>query len=64
MREPLRKKRGAKMQDSLAMLLKTHGEKMSLFYPTTILMKTSELKSLSRDVDKKKGIAGCRGYHL
>jgi hypothetical protein len=46
------------------MLLKTHGEKMSLFYPTTILMKTSELKSLSRDVDKKKGIAGCRGYHL
>jgi len=52
------------MQDSLAMLLKTHGEKMSLLCPTTILMKTNELKSVSRDVDKKKGIAGCPGYHL
>jgi len=52
------------MQDSLAMLLKTHGEKMSLFYPTTMLMKTSELKSLSRDVDKNKGIAGYPGCYL
>jgi hypothetical protein len=46
--------RGEKMQDSLAMLLKTHVEKMSLFYPTTILMKTNELKSVSRDVHEKK----------
>jgi aspartate carbamoyltransferase catalytic subunit len=42
------------MRDSLAMLLKTHGEKMSLFGPTTILMKTNELKSVSRDVDENK----------
>ena len=54
MREPLRKKRGGKMQDSLAMLLKTHVEKMSLFCPTTILMKTNHLKSVSRDVHEKK----------
>jgi hypothetical protein len=43
------------MQDSLAMLLKTHGEKMSLFYPTTILMKTNELYLFCHDVDEKKG---------
>jgi hypothetical protein len=55
MRGSLRKKWGAKVQDSLAMLLKTHGEKMSPFYPTTILMKTNHLKSVSRDVYENKG---------
>jgi aspartate carbamoyltransferase catalytic subunit len=54
MRERLRKKRGGKMQDSLAMLLKTHGEKMSLLCPTTMLMKTNQLKSVSRDVHENK----------
>jgi hypothetical protein len=42
------------MPDSLAMLLKTHGEKMSLLCPTTMLMKTNQLKSVSRDVDENK----------
>jgi len=37
------------------MLLKTNVEKMSVFRLTTILMRTKELKSLSRDVDEKKG---------
>jgi hypothetical protein len=58
MREALRKKRGGKMQDSLAMLLKTHGEKMSLFCPTTILMKTNELKYISRDIVENTGEIG------
>ena len=55
MREPLRKKQGGKMQDSLAMLLKTHVEKMSLLCPTTILMKTSQLKTVTRDVHDNTG---------
>jgi hypothetical protein len=42
------------MKESLAMLLKTHGEKMSENRPLAILMKTNELKWLSRDVDEKK----------
>ena len=36
------------------MLLKTNGEKMSIFRSLAMLMKTSRLKSLSRDVDEKK----------
>ena len=43
------------MKDSLAMLLKTHREKMSVYRPLAILMKTNELKSISRDVDEKIG---------
>ena len=58
MREPLQETRGGKMQDSLAMLLKTHGEKMSLFYPTTILMKTNELTYVSRDIVENTGEIG------
>jgi hypothetical protein len=37
------------------MLLKTNGEKMSVYRPLAMLMKKHELKSLSRDVDEKKG---------
>ncbi|MGD1102902.1 MAG: hypothetical protein ABSA59_12630 [Terriglobia bacterium] len=43
------------MQDGLAMLLKTNGEKMSDNRPLAMLMKRNELKSLSGDVDEKKG---------
>jgi hypothetical protein len=35
------KTRGEKMKDSLAMLLKTHGEKMSVYGSLAILMKTN-----------------------
>jgi len=34
------KTRGVKMKDSLAMLLKTNVEKMSIFSPLAMLMKT------------------------
>jgi hypothetical protein len=37
------------------MLLKTNGEKMSIYRPLAMLMKKKELKSLSGDVDEKKG---------
>jgi hypothetical protein len=37
------------------MLLKTHGEGMSVYRLLAILMKTNELKSISGDVDEKKG---------
>ena len=37
------------------MLLKTNGEKMSVYRPLAILMKTNELKPVSRDVNEKKG---------
>ena len=50
------KTRGEKMKDSFAMLLKTNGEKMSVYRPLAMLMKKNELKSLSRDVDEKKGV--------
>jgi hypothetical protein len=49
------KTRGEKMKESLAMLLKTHREKMSENRPLAMLMKKNELKSLSGDVDEKKG---------
>jgi len=49
------KTRGEKMKDSLAMLLKTHGEKMSENRPLAMLMKQNDSKSLSGDVDEKKG---------
>ena len=50
-----KKRGGGKMKDSLAMLLKTHVEKMSEKCSLAMLMKQSELKSLSGDVDQKKG---------
>jgi len=37
------------------MLMKTNVEKMSAYRPLAMLMKTIELKSLSRDVDEIKG---------
>jgi hypothetical protein len=43
------------MKVSLAMLLEKNGGKMSGFRVLAILMNTNELKSLSRDVDEKKG---------
>jgi len=49
-----KKTRGEKMKVSLAMLLKTHGEKMSENGSLAMLMKKNELKSLSGDVDEKK----------
>jgi len=49
-----RKTRGGKMKVSLAMLLKTHGEKMSENRSLTMLMKKSQLKHPSGDVDEKK----------
>jgi len=45
------------MQESLAMLLKTHGEKLSVYRSLAMLMKEKELKPLSGDVDEKTG--GC-----
>jgi hypothetical protein len=49
-----RKSRGGNMKVSLAMLLKTHVEKMSEKGSLAMLMKSNELKSLSGDVDEKK----------
>jgi hypothetical protein len=48
-----RKTRGEKMKDSLAMLLKTNVEKMSVIGSLAILMKTNQLYLVSRDVDEK-----------
>ncbi len=42
------------MKDSLAMLMKTNGEKMSIKWSLAMLMKIMELLCLSRDVDEKK----------
>ena len=47
-----RKTRGEKMQDSLAMLLKTNGGKMSVYGLLAMLMKICELYVLSRDVEE------------
>jgi hypothetical protein len=43
------------MKDSLAMLLKTNIEKMSVYQPLAMLMKKNELKLLSGDVDENEG---------
>ena len=40
---------------SLAMLLKTNAPKMSVYRPLAMLLIKKELKSLSGDVDEKKG---------
>jgi len=45
------KTRGEKMKDSLAMLLKTHAEKMSIYGLLAMLMKISQLHHVSGDVD-------------
>ena len=50
------KSRGEKMKDSLAMLLKTNLEKMSVFSPLAMLLKKRGLYRLSRDVDDKKWV--------
>jgi hypothetical protein len=42
------------MKDSLAMLLKTNGDKVSVFRSLAMLMKTHDLKLVSGDVDEKK----------
>jgi len=42
------------MQEGLAMLLKTNGEKMSEKCSLAMFMKTNGLKSLSGDVDENK----------
>jgi hypothetical protein len=49
-------KRGQKMKHSLAMLLKTHGVKMSASRLLAMLMKKSDLHAISRDIDGKKVI--------
>ena len=49
------KKGELKMQPSLAMLLKTHIEKMSYFRLLAMLMKTNALSDASRDVYEKTG---------
>jgi len=41
------------MKDSLAMLMKTNGEKMSEYRSLAMLMKTGKLFYVSRDVDEK-----------
>jgi len=41
------------MKESLAMLLKTHREKMTENRSLAMLMKTNKLKSPSGDVDEK-----------
>ena len=43
------------MKEGPAMLLKTHGEKMSDNWPLAMLMKQNDLKPLSGDVDEQKG---------
>ena len=48
------KTRGGKMKVSLAMLLKTHVEKMSENRSLAMLMKPNELKLLSGDVHENK----------
>jgi ABC-type enterochelin transport system substrate-binding protein len=48
-------KKGCKMKDSLAMLLKTNGGKMSDFSSPGMLLKTHDLFLFSRDIDEKKG---------
>ena len=48
------KTRGEKMKDSLAMLLKTNGGKMSVYRPLAMLMKTKDVHVVSRDIDEKK----------
>jgi len=50
-----KKTRGRKMKDSLAMLMKTNGGKMSAFASLAMLMKTNGLFLLSGDSDEKKG---------
>jgi hypothetical protein len=64
----VQKMRGRKMKDSLAMLLKTNGENLSVYRLLAMLMKTNWLYLLSRDVDEKAGgytfsirRLGCRG---
>jgi len=47
--------RGENMKVSLAMLLKTHVEKKFVLCLMAMLMKKNELKSLSGDVDERKG---------
>ena len=49
-----RKTRGENMKDSLAMLLKTNGGKMSVFSSLAMLMKKQGLFLVSRDVDENK----------
>jgi hypothetical protein len=49
------KTRGEKMQESLAMLLKTNRDKLSDHCSLAMLMKQNDLKSLSGDVDEKEG---------
>ena len=55
------KTRGRKMKDSLAMLLKTNGGKMSVYGLLAMLMKTNWLHLLSRDVDGNEGDIGSLG---
>jgi hypothetical protein len=49
------KRGGPNMKEFLAMLLKTNGGKMSDFCSLAMLMKTNDLKVVSRDVDDNKG---------
>jgi len=46
------------MKESLAMLLKTHGEKMSENCSLAMLMKKKKIKLLSGDIDEIKGDIG------
>jgi hypothetical protein len=46
-----------KMKDSLAMLLKTHVEKMSTFHLATMLMKIHDLNFRCHDVDETKRLS-------
>jgi hypothetical protein len=57
--------------ENFTKLLKTNVEKMSAYCLLAILMKTNELKSISRDIDEKKGerrwaevwaVTGFEGY--
>jgi hypothetical protein len=48
------KKKGGKMKVTSIMLLKTNGEKMSVFRLSKMLMKTNELNSSFQDVDENK----------
>jgi len=51
----IQKRGGEKMKDSLAMLLKTNGENLSVYGLLAMFMKINRLYLLSRDVDENEG---------
>ena len=57
------KKRGEKMQVTSNMLLKTHGEKMSVFTLSIMLLKISWLQPAFHYLDEEKWVSISAKYH-